>query len=176
MVGRKQLKGITFSTTPPSSPAKGDVWQEVAADGAHLYGFYWTWNGSYWLSPEKSWILSFEGKPNSFAENFPFNLTFNYLFTVQSFTLYADLANNSGNFWYIQVQKTGNSTTTNFTAAFNTIGLATNTWKNSGIQQHSQFINPASENLQLIRVFVIKTGNAGNVWGGSELFYQLARK
>ena len=173
---RKQLKGVTFSATAPNAPSKGDIWQETNADGSNLYNFYWTWNGTYWLSPENSWQLSFEGKAASFAENFPFILTFNYLFTIQSCVLFADLANNSGNFWYLQAQKVGNASATNFTAAFNTIGLATNTWRNSGIQTHNQFVNPASENLQLIRIFLIKTGNAGNLWGGSELFYQLVRK
>jgi hypothetical protein len=176
MPNRKQLKGITFSATAPSSPARGDIWQETNAGGSNLYSFYWTWNGTYWLSPEKSWDASFHLEANSASVQHPLDLRFNYLVTYQTAMLFCDTIGTTSNFWYLAVYKVTGQGQTQFTLNFNTSNFAAATWRNQGIQTHNQFMNPSGEGLTGIRVFAIKNGAAGNFWGGSELFYQLARK
>lgn len=54
------INGNRWSTgsSVPSSPTAGDRWLETAS-GVPVYGWWWTWSGSYWLSPEMYDKVSF---------------------------------------------------------------------------------------------------------------------
>lgn len=170
-------KRISIQFDPPSSPVGGDQWYELDVAANLKYGWAWTWNGTYWLSPDQIFNAStpYNGIANSDGQYFNVRSNLNYFIkSIQSVT-YATATQNSSNYWRVSFSRFTATAGTVINNAITTGANATNNYVRSSLTAIATHINVSSTSAVAFAVEYFRTGNPGTLFAGVEIIYQYAR-
>ena len=163
----------TRSATVPTSPSTGELWLELDGLNNPLYGWWWRWNGTYWLSPD----FLIENSASNIAgqlANYTFTKqSFNYYFKSLSTAAYASATQTANNQWLFVVSRV---TAANAPSAIATVPVvgASNGWI-LAVTNISLHVNVTSTATTEFSVVYNPVGVAGNLYAASQLLYNYAR-
>jgi hypothetical protein len=152
----------------------GDLWLEL--DGANYprHGWFWRWNGTYWLSPDLSWEIT-PGNPMTLVYfEFYCNPNLNYFMKSLNSTVFHSVAQTTGNLWSFSFDRRTPANAQTVISNPTTLGNAANTWirTQTGILTH---INIATTTTTAFLLTLSPSGVAGNLFTGIQILYNLAR-
>lgn len=172
MVYLKQIEDYMASSTPPSNPQKGDLWQELDANGVSRYGWFWSYTGSEWRSPEQFWNISFAGITASTTFYLDTgDIGTRYIRLVErSIRTYSSVAQNSTNNWSCNLfQVQANNGQGALTPQQNTIGNAASVFVYKSVALNAMLQQP------LLQLNVSPNGMPGSLFGTARFKYYFAR-
>ena len=92
---------INYTAAVPANPSIGDLWMECDANGLPIYSYFWTWDGTRWLSPEQ--YIQFNFSAISMQTNYYFDIgnigTRAIRFVERSIRTLSSLSQSSINYW-----------------------------------------------------------------------------
>jgi hypothetical protein len=168
-------KRLTVSTTPPSSPADGDLFLEINSSNFLPYGWIWSWNGSYWLSPQTREKMHAIGA-NTGDHNYYLHLEQSLDTFIEAFETTSLIAgtNNSTNYWSFVLSRTSANNTL---STITTVTTASNTASNwvTNRANLSQHLDISALGSKILQVSALKTNAAGSCYLTPEITYRYAR-
>ncbi len=163
----------TRSATVPTSPSTGDLWLELDGSNFPIYGWWWRWNGTYWLSPDQRSDASFQPSTVATTGYIPCNSGFNYYLKSLSLITYATTTQDASNHWDLAISRTSATSDTGI-AAISTTGNAANNWVRQ-IAAINTHINVSSTGTILFNFRSASLGAAGTLYATPQLIYNYAR-
>lgn len=162
----------TCSTTEPGTKAIGDLWLEVDGSNFPLYGWWWRWNGTYWLSPDLNWEPTLTDLSNySF---FYCRTGFNYYFRALNTSTFTTVAQTASSYWTVWLARRNTANVETAIGSRNTIGNVANGWTRtqSNILTH---VNTATTGTNVFGVFALPTNSPGGIYAAPQIVYNYAR-
>lgn len=164
----------TYSATVPTSPSTGDLWLELDGANYPLYGWFWRWNGTYWLSPD---LVSDCAFPNISVASYYYpacNPGFNYYFKSLNLTAFTTVAQSAGNLWTVTLdRRTANNTGTVFSTV-TTSGNISTTWSRNSANV-STHVNISTTSTYNFLLTIAPTGISGSLYAQIQVIFNYAR-
>lgn len=164
----------TRSATVPIAPSVGDIWLELDGSSFPLYGWWWRWNGTYWLSPDQLMEFAPTGVTAGAYAYIHCNPSFNYYFRALNVNTFTDTAQTTSTLWTIALSRANAANTQTVMGNKTTNGNATFTWVRSltSILTH---LNVAATSTNVFLISAVPTGSAGTFYGAIQVVYNYAR-
>lgn len=168
-------KRLTVGTTPLASPADGDLFLEINSSNFLPYGWIWSWNGNYWLSPEERRPLSFDNISALTRGYFDCDQGLDVLFSSLLLNGFVATTNNGTANWSAQLERVNNG------ISVTAIGSAASS---SAQSADAGFAVSAPTNVHVdvsaviarqFRVTLYKNNSPGNFFGGATAIFRYAR-
>lgn len=170
-----RINGSTFSvsSTAPTGQVTGDQWLEVNGSNLPLYGWWWHWNGTYWLSPEMRAEASFRDATLTAIEYFNCNPLFNYFFRSLNLSQFTPTTQTGVNNWATAINRIGGGSTTDIaTSNSNGNGSTDFVPRTAAANVH---VNVSSTGTKIFSIQCTPAGSPGLLYAGIEAVYSLAR-
>lgn len=164
----------TISASVPTSPAVGDQWLEVDGTNFPLYGWWWRWNGTYWLSPDLKHDFSPSNVTSAAYYSFHCNPNFNYYFRSLNVTTYSDVVQTPTAFWLLSFFRATAANAQTTISSRSTNGNGAPTWIRSQTSILSH-VNVSSTGAIVFSLSAVPTGAAGVLFATIQVVYNLAR-
>lgn len=170
------INGNRWSTgsSVPSSPAVGDRWLETSS-GVPVYGWWWAWNGTYWLSPEMRRLLSFDNVGATAALYFECDQNLDYFFSRLFLGIFVATTNSGTAYWNAQISRF------NAANAATSIGSALTTQSLAADTNHALSTSPnihvdvSATGARQFRVTLSRVSTPGNAFGAATVVFNYAR-
>lgn len=165
-------KKVSINSSAPSSPGTGDIWLELVGSTPR-HGWFWHWNGSYWLSPDQFLRLSLSGASTAQAAIMPVQSTMDLYFKELRISANTSVNQTGTNYWSFNLLRTTDTLTETSIASQNLS-------QSSGvITQYSSTINTHVD-TSAVNAFQVSleariTNSPGTITGAAEVVFQYAR-
>jgi len=159
----------------PTNPTIGDLWFEIGAQSEQLYGWPWSWSGSYWLSPEHSLAAEFGDINSGRFRNFTCEQSLDYFFEKILVCGGVATTNGGSNTWSFQLERINSSrASTVVGGAIATTSQAANTdfALESTLNLH---VDVSAVTARRFRLVAQKNATPGNFDGAMTAVFRYAR-
>lgn len=166
---------FAVSASVPANPAVGTQWLELSGT-LPVYNWWWTWNGTYWLSPRFTREL-FVTAPFSVDSGFYLFLdqilnTFLEYFSVVSFVAGT---NNATNYWNQLLYRTAANNAQVLIASATTAAATANTWAGGGRISINQHLDVAALGAKILQFSFFRNNTPGAIYPTGEIAFRYAR-